>query len=252
MENASTNEADINCAPGEGGTTPLYAVCSMGAVGMVQLLLDGNADPNLARKKNGETPLYTACDSGRVDVARLLLEYNADIDGETLARRRLLVPAHRCVSSSLLRSRSPSLASHRPLSPPHRPLSSPSPLPPPLPARVPPPSGCTTGGTSALMVACHKGHGSVARLLLDSGARTGEAKAGRGTALISAATMGHADCVRMLVDEGNEADLDVSFQSLTALQWAESTVAVGEEKPPCDRAATVALLRTHATAAEGS
>ena len=85
MENASTNEADINCAPGEGGTTPLYAVCSMGNVGMVQLLLDGNADPNLARKKNGETPLYTACDSGRADVARLLLEYHADIDGGSSA-----------------------------------------------------------------------------------------------------------------------------------------------------------------------
>ena len=30
-----------------------------------------------------------------------------------------------------------------------------------------------------------------------------------------------AACVRVLVDEGNEADLAVSFQSLTALQWAE-------------------------------
>ena len=78
-----------------------------------------------------------------------------------------------------------------------------------------------------------------------------EAKGG-GTLLTWAAEMHRADLCASLLDRGADANLADWTSGHTALQWAESTVAVGEEKPPCDRAATVALLRTHATAAEGS
>ena len=40
---------------------------------------------------------------------------------------------------------------------------------------------CTMGGTTALMIACHRGHNALARMLLNAGAATGEAKPNRGT-----------------------------------------------------------------------
>ena len=91
------------------------------------------------------------------------------------------------------------------------------------------------------MIACHKGHSSIARLLLDSGASTGEVRLGRGTALICAATNGHTDCVRMLIAEGSNADLEVTFESLTALQWAERAPTAGEGHRTCVRLLLQAL-----------
>ena len=96
LEEKDKNEADVNCAPGEGGTSPLYAVCSMGDLGMVQLLLDAQADPNLPRRQNGETPLYVASEMGRPDVAQLLLEHGADLDGCTAGgTSALMVACHK-------------------------------------------------------------------------------------------------------------------------------------------------------------
>ena len=71
------------------------------------------------------------------------------------------------------------------------------------------------------MIVCHRGHNALARMLLDAGATTGEAKSGRGTPLISAASVGNADCVKMLLDEGIEEELETRFQELTALEWAQ-------------------------------
>lgn len=157
---------DVNCNPGEGGATPLYATCMVGKAGMVQLLLDANASPNVALA-NGQTPLIAACETGRSDVVRLLLEHDVELDAATNA------------------------------------------------------------GTTALMVACNRGHNHLARMLLDAGAATSEAKKGRGLPLISASSAGNADCVRMLLEEGGDDELDASYQSLTALQWAQKGTGEG-------------------------
>ena len=52
----SADRVDINCAPGEGGATPLFVVCCTGHAALVQLLLDSQARPDVALK-NGQTPL---------------------------------------------------------------------------------------------------------------------------------------------------------------------------------------------------
>ena len=88
-------EVDVNCAPGEGGSTPLFATCMVGNAGMVQLLLDARASPNVALA-NGQTPLTASCETGRADVVRLLLENDVDLDAATNAgTTALMIACHR-------------------------------------------------------------------------------------------------------------------------------------------------------------
>ena len=66
------------------------------------------------------------------------------------------------------------------------------------------------------------------------------------TLLTWAAEMHRSDLVASLLDRGADPNLPDWISGHTALQWAEMTTPVGEERPPCDRAATIALLRKHA------
>lgn len=72
-----------------------------------------------------------------------------------------------------------------------------------------------------------------------------EAKGG-GTLLTWAAEMHRPDLCGFLLDNGAHLELKDWTSGNDALQWAESTMAIGDERPPVDRAATIALLKGRA------
>jgi ankyrin repeat protein len=61
-------------------------------------------------------------------------------------------------------------------------------------------------GSSALMLACAKGHTEVAKALIDKGADVNAANQNGWTALMGAASYGHLDIVKLLVERGADVN----------------------------------------------
>ena len=182
-------EIDVNCSPGEGGATPLFATCMVGKAGMVQLLLDARASPNQALA-NGQTPLTAACETGRADVVRLLLENDVDLDGSTNAgTTALMIACHRGerrhAAAAACRVHAPTarrvvifhkLASaQRAARHPCRTHLALRPSPPARPLGLSHPNPLLLGLvlTALRPLPPYTGHNHLARMLLDAGASTG-------------------------------------------------------------------------------
>ena len=73
-------QADVNQATSDDGTTPLYAACQKGDCSIVEALLDRGADVNQATSDDGTTPLLIACQEGHGSIVEALLGRGADVN----------------------------------------------------------------------------------------------------------------------------------------------------------------------------
>jgi uncharacterized protein len=125
--------------------TPLILASFRGHVGVVRWLLDNGAATD-ERSTTGCTALWLACHGGHLPVARLLLERGADPaiagDGNTTPLIQASMRGHLEIVRLLLGHPSGRTTINH----------------------------CNTKGETALLWACFRGHGGVARALLESGA----------------------------------------------------------------------------------
>ncbi len=214
------------------GVTPLWVACTNGSAGMVARLLEAGANPNIAPATGG-TPLMRAVRTGNADavesllaggaevnasegsrgqnalmwavtqrhstVAQMLIDWGADVEARTKLSRQFVLTC--CQENNtdgngsiwneqggfaplLFAARLGSLDAARLL------LAA--------GAHV---DVATPGGTTALVVAAHSGHGALAALLLEHGADPNAAGAGY-TALHAAVLRDDPDLVGALLAHG--------------------------------------------------
>lgn len=234
--------ADVNAA-NVLGVRPLYLACENGSAAMVERLLAAGAAPNAALP-SGETPLMTASRAGSVGAVKALLARGADVqshetaDGQTalmwaVAEQhsevvRLLVEAGADIRARssvrhrenttvgmvdeggytplLFAARQGDLASAQLLLTAGADANDTAPL-----------------GTSALVVAAHSGHGTLAAFLLQKGADPNAAGAGY-TALHVAIVRGDLDLVKALLAHGADANARFTKGSKAARQGKQFDV----------------------------
>ena len=215
------------------GVTPLWLACNNGSAVLVGVLLHAGADPNAALP-SGETPLMTAARTGNADAVRLLLEHEADVDAKEEAHGQTALmwaasQRHPAVVRVLLQhgagvhERSdiyPQVVSSAGNADPrgvfevmqggYTPLLFASRQGDVESARLLLAAGAdvndaAASGTSALVVAAHSGHGTLAALLLEVGADPGAADAGY-SALHAAVLRADVELVEALLAHGADPD----------------------------------------------
>ena len=215
------------------GATPLWLACASGSGALVERLLDAGANPNAALS-SGETVLMSAARAGNTDavdlllahaadvhategsrgqtalmwavaqqhaeVARMLIEHGADVHTRSAVWHQLentagntnpsgdFEMAHGGSTPLLFAARQGDIMSARVL------LAA--------GANV---NDTAAAGTSALLVAIHSGHGSLAAYLLAEGADPNAAEAGY-TALHAAVLRADLETVRTLLAHGADAN----------------------------------------------
>ncbi len=192
--------ADANAAL-RGGETALMTAARTGSAGAVQALLDHGADVNARETKEGQTALMWAVSQRHAGVVRALIAAGADVRVRSRVRPIATASSPRTGAAEgvsvideggftplLFGARQGDLASARLL------LAAGADVNDTAPA-----------GTSALVVAAHSGHGTLAAWLLEQGADPNAAGAGY-TALHAAVLRGDADLVSALLAHGADPD----------------------------------------------
>ena len=194
--------ADPNIAPATGGT-PLMRAVRTGNADAVESLLAAGADVNASEGARGQNALMWAVTQHHAAVARLLIDRGADLEARTTVSRQLVLTC--CQENNtdgngsiwteqggftplLFAARLGDLDGARLL------LAA--------GAQV---DVATPAGATALVVAAHSGHGSLAALLLEHGADPNAGGAGY-TALHAAVLRDDPDLAKALLAHGSESE----------------------------------------------
>lgn len=203
------------------GATPLWLACTHGSAAMIERLLKAGADPNAALPE-GETPIMTASRTGTVDAVRLLLAHGANVNAKEGARGQTalmwaVAERHPEAVRALLEH---GADVHARSSVRHRLVNIPAQVPG---GRANPAYylGAVEegqGGFTPLLFAARQGDLESARLLVAAGANVNDAAPNGASALVVAAHSGHGSLAAFLLDKG--ADPNVGGAGYTALHAA--------------------------------
>jgi uncharacterized protein len=174
--------ADPNLGPATGGT-PLMLVSRSGDVASAELLLGHGADVNATEDANGQTALMWAVAAHHQEVVGLLLEAGADVHARSKSSRRVVLLC--------------------------------------CPTWPGDPEGTVEldqGGLTPLLFSALEGDVESATRLLAAGANLNDTAAIGATALVMAAHRGHGSLVRLLLGKG--ADPNAAGAGYTALHSA--------------------------------
>jgi ankyrin repeat protein len=212
------------------GETPLMTASRVGSVAAVKALLARRADPNARERLRGQTALMWAVAQQHPDVVQVLLELKADLHARSDVRTRRvnrgpdgtlpsLNPGRDLIDEKqggftplLFAARQGSLESARLLVAAGANVNDVSPA-----------------GTSALVIASHSGHGSLAAFLLEKGADPDSAEAGY-TALHAAVLRGDVALVKSLLAHGanpNAVLMEATPARRASQDWAMNLTWIG-------------------------
>ncbi len=190
--------ANPNIAPATGGT-PLMRAVRTGNADAVESLLSAGADVNASEGSRGQNALMWAVTQHHATVARLLIDRGADLEARTSVSRQLVLT---CCQENNTDGNGSIWVEQGGFTP----LLFAARLGDLDAARLLLAAGAhvdvaTPGGTTALVVAAHSGHGALAALLLENGADPNAAGAGY-TALHAAVLRDDPDLAEALLAYG--------------------------------------------------
>jgi len=201
--------ADANAAL-SGGETALMLAARAGDLAAVRALLARGARVNEREDTRGQTALMWAVANGHADIVRVLLEHGADVQARSRVRRGVF---------NMGGNRGAGSAS------PDVPLAE-----------------IDLGGSTPMLFAARSGDVESAKLLLDAGARVDDTAADGNTALIIAAHGGHGSLAAWLLERG--ADPNAAPLGYTALHAAVLRGTLRDRGVPhTDPGAGVPLVR---------
>ena len=190
-------------AKDENGESPLYLACRSGKTELVKLFLSHGANPNIGTIDTN--PLHAACRDDHCDSVKLLLEYNADVTVSDSTRKTAL---HRALESGTYYSRnSDKIAVMVQL----------------LLSRGANVNAVSEDGETPLYLACSKGYESVAKNLIEFGAKV-DGNSGKKLPLTAACRNKHVSMVQLLLANGanpNAQEEDTHSLSLPLLIAAD-------------------------------
>ena len=232
--------ADVNTA-NELGATPLWLAAINGSYFMAGQLLAAGADPNAALKR-GETPLMTASRSGNLQTVALLLEQGANVNtaederGQTalmwaVAQRHADIVALLIENNADLHARTEVWYQLENT------------------AGNTNPNGnfrMAHGGSTPLLFAARNGDIDTARVLVKAGADVQDTEASGASALVIAAHSGHESLAIYLLQQG--ADPNAAIAGYTVLHAAVLRSEVELVAALLDNDAALNALIEHGTA----
>jgi ankyrin len=231
--------ADVN-ATNTLGATPLWLAALNGSGPMVELLLNADANPNTSLKM-GETPLMTAARSGDSQSVELLLGYGANVNAVEFERGQTalmwaVAQRHADVARLLLENGADLRARTQVWYQLENTAGNTN------------PSGnyrMAHGGSTPLLFAARNGDVETARVLIGAGADIQGTEASGASALVIAAHSGHESLALFLLEEG--ADPNAAGAGYTALHAAVLRSELELVRSLLERGANLGALIEHGT-----
>lgn len=229
--------ANVN-ATNDLGATPLWLACVNGSETLVAKLLDAGAKPNVAIE-SGETPLMAAARSGNASAVSLLVRRGADVNArESLRGQTALMWAADQQHADVVKALVEAGADLHARSATWRQLEN--------TAGNANPTGdfeMEHGGSTPLLFAARQGHVDSARTLLDAGAKVNDTAASGASALVIAVHGDHASLATLLLSRG--ADPNAAGAGYSALHAAVLRGNLELVKTLLDNGANPNALITH-------